>query len=176
MSNPPILQRNSPDKLVPPVLLRDVLQCLELPCRHRTRANIPDPTLLNHIVQRLHNLFPRCVTVQAVNLQNIDVGTKALGALFNGVEDVLPAETNPVDHLAVVGRDRRDGEGRVFFVDAEVAFREEDDLVARDVVLLEGFADDLLGDAVGVDVGLDAIISPNAQSCCVLEDTVWRIG
>jgi hypothetical protein len=97
-----------------------------------------------------------------VNLQNIDVCTKAFDALFNGVEDVLTAETNLVDHLAVVGRDRCDAEGRVFFVDAEVAFREEDDLVARDVVLLEGFADDLLGDAVGVDVGLDAIVSPNA--------------
>lgn len=90
-----------------------------------------------------------------MDLKDIDVCSKALDTLLDGVEDVLTAETDLVDHLAVVGGNRCDTEGRVLFVYTEVAFREEDELVAGDVVLLDGFGDDLLGDAVGVDVGLE---------------------
>lgn len=151
---------NVPDKLVPPILLSNVLQRLELPCRHRTRTNVPDPTLLDNIVQRLHNLLPWCTTIKTVDLQDIDVCTKALDALLNSVEDVLAAEADLVDHLAVVDGHRCDTERWVFFVDTEVAFRKEDELVAGDVVLLDGFGDDLLGDAMGVGVGLKQLLVP----------------
>ena len=67
---------------------------------------------------------------------------------------MLSAQADLIDCLAIVGRRLGDGATKVRFVDAKVAFREEDDLVARDVELLEGFADDTLGLAVGVDVGL----------------------
>jgi hypothetical protein len=49
----------------------------------------------------------------------------------------------------------RDGATKVGFVDAEVAFREDDNLVAWDVELFESFANDSLRSAVGVDVGLN---------------------
>jgi hypothetical protein len=148
---------NVPDELVPPVLLGNVLQRLELPRRHRTCANVPDPTLLNDIVQGLHDLLSRCVTVQAVDLEHIDICAETLDALLDGIEDVLAAETNLVDHLAIVYRDGCDTECRIFLVNAEVALGEEDKLLARDVVLLDGFGDDLLRDAVGVDIGLEQL-------------------
>lgn len=145
---------NIPDELVPPILLGNVLQRLELPRCHRTCANIPDPALLNDIVQSLHDLLSRCIAVQAVDLKHIDICAETLDALLDGIEDVLAAETNLVDHLAIVCGDRCDSECGIFLVDAEVALGEEDKLLARDVVLLDGFGDDLLGDTVGVDVGL----------------------
>ncbi len=40
--------------------------------------------------------------------------------------------------------------------DAEIAFREDYDLLAGDVILFKGFADYFFGAAVGVDVSLEA--------------------
>ena len=145
---------NVPDELVPPVLFSNVLQRLEFPRRHRTCANVPDPTLLNNIIQGLHDLLSRCVTVQAVDLKHIDICAETLDALFDGIKDVLATETDLVDHPAIVCRDGCDTERGIFLVDAEVALGKEDKLLARDVVLLDSFGDDLFGDAVGVDVGL----------------------
>lgn len=135
------------------MLLSNILQCLKLPRSHRAGANIPDPTLLDDVVQRLHDLLPRCAAIQAMDLQHVDVCAQALDALLYRIEDVLPTETNLVDGLAVVRRGEGDVAAEIRFVDAEVAFGEEDDLLARDVVLLEGFADDALRPAVRVDVG-----------------------
>ena len=70
---------------------------------------------------------------------------------------MLAAEADLVDHSTVIDGACRDGNGRIFINDAEVAFREEDELVAGDVVLLDGFGDDLLGDAVGVNIGLEQL-------------------
>ena len=56
--------------------------------------------------------------------------------------------------MCFVCRDGCDTERGIFLVDAEVALGKEDKLLARDVVLLDSFGDDLFGDAVGVDVGL----------------------
>ena len=67
---------------------------------------------------------------------------------------MLPAQPDLVHHLGIIGRDCRYAERGVVFVDAKVAFREDDDFTARDVVLFEGFADDAFGDAVGINVGL----------------------
>lgn len=142
------------DKLVPSVLFRNILQSLELPGGHGTRTNIPHPALLDDIVQCLHYLLSGCVAVQTMDLQDIDVGAQSLHALLDRVEDVLAAQTDSVDHVAVVGGACGDGDGGVFFLHAKVAFGEDDDFVAGDVVLLESLSDDLLGVAVGVDVGL----------------------
>ena len=40
--------------------------------------------------------------------------------------------------------------------DAEIAFREDYDLLARNFILFKGFADYFFGAAVGVDVSLEA--------------------
>jgi hypothetical protein len=61
-------------KLVPAVLLCNVLQRLELPRCHGAGANVADPAFLNDVVEGLHDLFPGRAAVQAVDLENIDVG------------------------------------------------------------------------------------------------------
>jgi hypothetical protein len=109
------------NKFVPAILLRNVLQRLKLPASHRAGTDISHPSLLNNIVQRLHDLLPGCVAVETVDLQNIDVCAQSLNALLHRVEDVLAAQTDLVDHVAVVGGDRCNAEAGVFFVDAEVA-------------------------------------------------------
>jgi hypothetical protein len=90
-----------------------------------------------------------------VDLEHIDICAETLDALLDGIEDVLAAKTDLVDHLAIVYRHGCDTECGILLVHAEVALGEEDKFLARDVVLLDGFGDDLLGDAVGVDVGLE---------------------
>jgi hypothetical protein len=88
---------------MPSVLLSDVLQRLELPRRHRTRANVPHPTLFDNVVQCLHDLLPWCVAVQTVDLEDVDICAQSLNALLHGVENVLPAQADFVYGLAVVG-------------------------------------------------------------------------
>lgn len=89
-----------------------------------------------------------------MDLQNVNVRAQALHACINGIKDVFPAQPLPIDHVSVIARGLRDRARDVALVDTEVAFREDDNLGARDVVLFEGFPDDSLGDAMGVDIGL----------------------
>lgn len=82
------------------------------------------------------------------------MSAQPLHTLLYRVEDVLAAQSDLVDHFPVVATHGSDSQGGIFFVDAEIAFGEDDDLASWDVVLLQRLSDDLLGDAVGVDVGL----------------------
>jgi hypothetical protein len=91
-------------KLVPAMLLSNILQRLELPGRHGRGTDVANPALLYDIVESLHNLLPRGVAVQTMDLEDVDVCAKSLHALLYRVEDVLAAETDLVDGLTVVGR------------------------------------------------------------------------
>lgn len=117
-----VLRENIPDELVPPVLLSNVLQCLELPRRHRASTDVSNPPLLNDIVQRFHDLLSRCAAVETVDLQYVDVRAESLNALLDSVEDVLAAEADLVDHFTIVYGNRRNSERWIFFGDAEIAF------------------------------------------------------
>lgn len=145
------------DKLVPPMLIRDILQCLEFPRCHRAGANISHPTLLNDIVQSLHDFLSWRLSVQAMDLEDIDVRAQSLDALLYCIEDVLAAQTDLVHILAFVRVRSVDREPDVVFVDAKVALREDDDLAAGDIELLERLANNSLGLAVGVYVGLNFV-------------------
>jgi hypothetical protein len=79
------------DELVPAVLLGNILQRLELPGSHRASTNVSDPALLNNIVQSLHDLLPGCASVQAMDLEYIDVRAEPLHALLHRIEDMLAA-------------------------------------------------------------------------------------
>lgn len=89
-----------------------------------------------------------------MDLQHVDVRPQAPHTGVDRVEDVLPRQPDAVDPDGpVVGGAGGDGGGAVaVLVDAQEALGQDDDALARDVVLLEGLADDLLGAAVGVDV------------------------
>lgn len=90
-----------------------------------------------------------------MNLKHIDIRPQALHARINSVENMLPRQSDTVDPFgAVIRRNGRDGRVLTLLVDAEEAFREDDDAGTWDVVFLKSFADDFFGFAVGVDVGL----------------------
>lgn len=89
-----------------------------------------------------------------MDLQDIDIRAQPRHTRVDSVEDVFPRETNTVHEIAVVLGGHSDGRLFALVVDAEEALAENDDSVARDRVLLECFADDFLGAAVRVDVGL----------------------
>ena len=99
-----------------------------------------------------------------MDLEHVDVGAEAFDALLDRVEDVLAAEADLVDHVAVIGGYAGDAQARVFLDDAEVAFGEENDFVARDVVLLQRLCDDLLRMAVGVDISLSRVSSADSTA------------
>lgn len=67
---------------------------------------------------------------------------------------MFAAQAHLVCHFAIIGGHGGDAWLGAGLVDAEVAFGENDELLARDVILLDGFADDFFGATVGVDVGL----------------------
>lgn len=89
-----------------------------------------------------------------MDLKHIDIRSQTLNTSVDSVEDVLARETDAVHKVAVVLARGRDGGKLALVVDAEEALGEDNDAIAGDGVFLEGFAEDLLGDAVGVDVGL----------------------
>ena len=124
---------------------------------YRTRPNIPHLPTLHHVIQRPHDLLARRLAIQPVDLQHVDVGAQPLDASVHRVEDVLPRQSDAVDEAGVVASGRRDGRLTALIVHAEEALGQDDHAVTRDVVLLQRLADDLLGAAVGVDVGLGAL-------------------
>lgn len=139
---------------MPAVAFGDVLEGLEFPGGHGTSTNVPDLAAVDDIVERLHNLLPRSVAVQPVDLQHVDIGTQTLDTGVDGVENVLAGETHAVHEVTVVGPGGGNWGHFAFVVDTKEAFGQDDHAVAGDLVLLEGFAEDFFGAAVGVDVGL----------------------
>lgn len=89
---------------------------------YRTRTNIPNLPTIDNIIQRPHDLLARRLAIQAVNLQDINVGAQTLDTGVDSVEDVFARQADAVDPGAVVGA--RGGNGRLvaLVVDAEVAF------------------------------------------------------
>lgn len=120
------------DEGVPAVALGDVIEVLEFPCVHldiisgediagadprttyRARADISHFSTLYHVVESAHDLFWWRVTIEAVDLQNIDVcaqsnpvrtcssfepcrGTLPGNTIINGIHDVLPTQPHTID-------------------------------------------------------------------------------
>lgn len=109
---------------------------------YRAGANIAHLPALNNVVKSLHDLLAGRLPVQTVDLQHIDVRAQPLNTGIDRIEDMLPGETDAVDEGAIIAGRGRDGREVAFVVDAEEALGQDDDAVAGDVVLLQGFADD----------------------------------
>lgn len=164
------------DEFVPAVALGDVLQGLEFPGRHlgvawvsggfqgwmkldnmmtyRAGTDVSDLSALNDIVESLHDLLARCAPIQAVDLQDVDVCAQTFDASIDGVKDVLAREAHTVDECSVVLCGGGDGRELALVIDAVEALGQNYHAVARDIVFLQGFSDNDLGSAVGVDIGL----------------------
>lgn len=158
------------DELMPAVTIRDVLQLLELPRRHAGRTDVPNFPRLDHIVQGAHDLLPRRRTVQAVDLQDIDVGAQPRDALVDGIDDVFPAESHTVQHVVVVDRAHADRVRRAVFGHAEVAFTQDHQVLPRDVELLYRFADDLL--RLSVRIHVRGVPRPDPGLVCIFQQ--WK--
>lgn len=89
-----------------------------------------------------------------MDLQHIDVGAQALNASVHRVEDVLAGQAHAVDKFAVVACRCRNGRKPTPVIHAEVTLGQDDDAVARDVVLLQSLAENRFRSAVGVDIRL----------------------
>lgn len=140
------------EKDIPPMALSHILQRLKLPARHATGTNIPHLPGLDHIIQRLHDLLRWRLPIQPMDLQHINVRPQSRNALVHSVQDVFPRQPDLVHHRPVILRHLVDPRLRTRRVDAEMAFAEDDELLARNGVFPDSGADDLLGAPVGVYV------------------------
>ncbi len=75
---------------------------------YRAGADVSDLAALHHVVERFHDFFSRRVSVQTVDLQDVDVRAQPLDARIYRVQDVLPRQSHLVHHLAVIGHHRGD--------------------------------------------------------------------
>ena len=156
-------------ELVPAVLLCDVLERLELPCRHGGGADIADFARLDNVIESFHDLLAGCVAVEAVDLEDlvlsaslllresegfayVNVRAQPLNTAVNSIKNMLATQADLIDPVAVILGDGSDAGVAAVLGDAEVAFTEDDDFAAGDFVLLECFGDDAFAVAVGVDV------------------------
>jgi hypothetical protein len=67
------LMNNSPDELVPSMLLGNVIEHLQLPCGHRASTDVPYFTAVDHIIQGTHDLLRRGIAIEAMNLEDVNV-------------------------------------------------------------------------------------------------------
>jgi hypothetical protein len=58
---------------MPTLPIRNILQRLEFPRRHRTRADIPHFPALDHVVKGAHYFFAVGFAVEAVDLEDVYV-------------------------------------------------------------------------------------------------------
>ena len=85
-------------------------------------------------------------------LQHVDIRAQPFQACFYSIEDVFPAQADLIDHFSIVRAHGTDARLCVVRRHTKVAFREDDEFAARDVVFLDRFADDFFREAVGIDV------------------------
>jgi hypothetical protein len=94
--------------------------------------------------------------VESVNLQKVDVfQVEAFEGCIDGVEDCLTRQTAVVCVVLELGElfGIVDAAQPRIFTHIAVALCEDDELLAREVVLLDRFADDLFRYTIRVDVG-----------------------
>lgn len=133
---------------------------------HTAGSNVPHLSALDHVIERLHDLFPWRLMVESVDLEDVDVGSQSLDARINSVKNMLSAQPDPVNPLRVNITPR----GCVYTLlslfgvcDAEVALCQDNDAVARDVVFFKSLAKDSLGFTVRIHISC----IPGGYSCVV---------
>ena len=142
-------------ELGPAVLLGAELHAGELVGPHAAGADVADLVTAHEIVQRLHGLLDGDRAVETVNLQQIDVIRLEAGeGGVHSLENALPREPAVVDVVDGLVDVLEGQSGRfVVFAHGAAAFGADDEFVARDAVLLDGFGDYAFRIAVAVDVG-----------------------
>ena len=141
------------DELGPTVFLGYVLHSKKLICMHRGSADITDFTHLNKIwdqwdliavmtMKRLHCLLSRSFVIITVNLKDINViRLQPLKTCFNSFKNMLPTETLFINVISWVGFVGKESRVQRIVCKWEETFCQNNQLLARNIVLLDGFAD-----------------------------------
>lgn len=117
-------------------------------------TNIPHHSAVNHIVERAHNLLLGRFPIQPMDLQHIDIRPQSPHTLLHLIKDILPTQPLAINPQSIVLAHLRNVRLLALFqTDPKVRLAEDDKRGARDLVLLDGFADDFFGAPVGVHVG-----------------------
>ena len=123
------------DEALQVAVARDPLGFDDLAGRERRGADVADLALVDEVGERAEGLLDVGVGARAVDLVEVDpVGVQAAQRVLDRPDDPAPGAALPVGVLA----------------HGAVELGGQDDVVAA---ALEGLADDLLGLALGVDVG-----------------------
>lgn len=119
-----------------------------------TRANVSDLPTLHHVVQCFHDLFPRHVAVEPMDLQHINIRPQPSYACIDSIEDMLSRKTDLINPWSIIGPNLGEAGLGSAFAHAKVAFAQEDDFGARDLELAKSFSNNLLRPAIRINIGL----------------------
>lgn len=97
---------------------------------YRTRTNVSDFPTLHYVVQCFHDLFPRHVVVESMDLQYINIRPQSSYACIDSIEDMLPRETLSINILITSSLSDT---GLGFLIDAKIALAQEDDIGSWDL-------------------------------------------
>jgi hypothetical protein len=150
------------DELGPAILFCYELHLRKLYSPHGACADVVHLAGPDQIVQRLHCLLNRGMRIESMDLQKIDVvGIEAPERSMDLIEDGLAREPTLV---CVVSKLRQllailDCPQTWVFTSVTVALCEDDELVARQLVLVDRFANDLFRDTVGVYISYASVLA-----------------
>lgn len=90
-----------------------------------------------------------------MNLEDIDVRAQSFDARLDSIKNVLAGQADPIHHPAIIDRGCKDGQLWLAGpTDSPPTFSDDDDAFSRDAVGGKGFANDLLRNAIRVEIGL----------------------
>jgi hypothetical protein len=102
----------------------DILELLKFPSPHRTGTEISNAAVLYHIIQCTHYFFHRCIAVQSMDLEDINIRIKPLAARSHGVQDVLPGETDSIYKALFVLKPKFRNGGLVYGIESIIYLAE----------------------------------------------------
>jgi hypothetical protein len=88
-----------------------------------------------------------------VDLEEVDIGSKSFDAGIDGIEDMFPAETDSINHGAIIDRALVQRELSPIMADTEIAFGQQRDVLARYVVFFQRLTNNALTVSMRVEIG-----------------------
>jgi len=131
-------------------------------------TNVPNLSTLHDIVQGSHNFLSGGVTIQSMDLQDIDICAQPGNTLVHCIENVLPAQSNLIDHISIINAGFGNWKLLPVLADTKITFGQNNHLVSGNVVLLDGLSNNLLGFAVRVYVCGVPSVQPDIV--CMLQE------
>ncbi len=137
------------------MFLRYELHSRELRRPHAGCPYVADFSRFHQVMQCFHGFFDGDSGVETVDLEEVNVGCVEAGeGGFDGGEDGLAGESSLVNVIFTLYNILliEERPHPMFLPYNPMAFRQNDELMSRDVVFLIRLSDDLLGCAVAVDI------------------------